>query len=265
MPDLEPDITYFLNLGGYAGRNRPFSSINDNLFMLPRFPLATHYEKNDKNAFCDVNSQCDIGEGCDCTTVLDVGSNVTVRLVLSGVGQERNDNHPMHLHGHSVHVLSIGRGGYSSENGRLVSSSRDLTCTEDGNDMETIDDNRCPHPRFRSSTNTTFPLDSFTIRKDTFVVPAGGYVVVQFRSDNPGYWLLHCHLHLHLREGLALIVREDVDNTNRPPQEMETCNSFIWDVDDFMEAIQEERGSGLVVIPSILMSSFAVMLGSLLY
>ena len=42
---------------------------------------------------------------------------------------------------------------------------------------------------------------------------------------------------------MALVIREDVDNIFRPPQEMETCNSFIWDVDDFMEAIQEERGS----------------------
>ena len=260
MPDQTPDVTYFLNLAGFGFYVNPVSSINDFLFVLPQFPLATHFEKNDEKSFCDVNSVCNIYGGCDCTTVLDIGSNVTVRLVISTVGEERNDHHPIHLHGHSVHVLSIGRGGYSSENGRLVSSSRDLTCTEDGNDMETIDDNRCSIPRFRSSTNTTFPLDSFTVRKDTFIVPAGGYVVVQFRSDNPGYWLLHCHNELHQREGMALVIREDVGNINRPPEEMETCNSFIWDVDDFMEAIQDERGSGSVVFPSILMCIFGVVL-----
>jgi hypothetical protein len=146
--------------------------------------------------------------------------------------------------------------------GRLVSSTRDLTCTEDGDDTETLDKNRCPNPRFRSS-NTTFPLDKYTVRKDIFILPAGGYVVVQFRSDNPGYWLFHCHIHLHHREGLALVIREDVENFKRPPEEMETCNSFIWDVNDFMEAIQEEQGSGSFVIPSILMSSFAVALGML--
>ena len=262
MPDQIPDVTYFTNIAGYAGRNKPFSSINDKFFVLPQFPLTTHYEKNSENSFCAVNSQCDIDEGCDCTTVLDIGSNVTVRLVISAVGEERNDNHPMHIHGHSVHILGIGRGEYSPEDGRLVSSTRDLTCTEDGDDTETLDSNRCPNPRFRSS-NTTFPLDQYTVRKDTFIVPAGGYVVVQFRSDNPGYWLFHCHLHLHQREGMSLVIREDVENFKRPPEEMETCNSFIWDVNDFMEAIQEEQGSGSFVIPSIMMSSFAVALGML--
>ena len=59
-------------------------------------------------------------------------------------------------------------------------------------------------------------------------------MVVQFRSDNPGYWLFHCHNGVHQREGMALIIREDVDNIKSPPEEMETCNSFIWDVHDFM-------------------------------
>ncbi|CAI8053707.1 hypothetical protein GBAR_LOCUS29352 [Geodia barretti] len=177
MPDQIPDVTYFTNIAGFLGRNKPFSSINDKLFVLPQFPLTTYYEKNDENAYCAVDSQCDSDFGCECTTVLDVGSNVTVRLVISAVGEERNINHPMHIHGHSVHILSIGRGEYSLANGRLVSSTRDLTCTEDGDDTETLDNNRCPNPRFRSS-NTTFPLDKYTVRKDTFIVPAGGYVVV---------------------------------------------------------------------------------------
>ena len=62
---------------------------------------------------------------------------------------------------------------------------------------------------------------------------------------------------------MALVIREDVDNINRPPEEMKTCNSFIWDVNDFMEAIQEEQGSDSFVIPSILMTSLAITLGML--
>ena len=260
MPDLEPDVA---NLA--ARRRKPASSINDKLFVSPQFPLTTHYEKNDESSFCDVNSVCESGVdlGCDRTTVMDIGRNVTVRVVVSAVGLERKGNHPFHIHGHSVHILSVGYGEYSDEYGSLEASSRDLTCTENENDTDILDDDRCPNPRFRSSTNTTFPLNQFMVRKDTFNVPAGGYVVVQFRSDNPGYWFFHCHTLLHQREGMALVIREDVDNIFRPPQEMETCNSFIWDVDDFMEAIQDERGSGSVVFPSILISSFVIMLGLL--
>ena len=184
-----------------------------------------------------IQSAAYIPGGCDCTTVLDIPHNITVRLVISAVGEERNNQHPFHIHGHSVHVLKYGYGGYSSEDGFLTGSSRDLTCTEDGDDLETLDDIRCPKPRFRSS-NTIFSLDKSTVRKDTFVVAAGGYLVVQFRSDNPGYWLSHCHMEIHQREGMALAIREGVDKIMEPPDEMETCNSFIWDVHDFMSAIE---------------------------
>ena len=261
MPDKKPDVTYFANVAGIVPGYKPVSSINDNLFVLPQFPLATHYEKNDESSFCDVNSVCETQAGCDCTTVMDIGRNMTVRIVISTVGEERNDNHPFHIHGHSVHVLSVGYGEYSSENGSLTKSSRDLTCTANGDDADILDDIRCPNPRFRFP-NTSFPLDQFTVRKDTFIVPAGGYVVVQFRSDNPGYWLFHCHNEIHQREGMALVIREDVDNIKSPPEEMETCNSFIWDIHDFMASLEEEGGSCLVAIPSIL-SYFVVALGML--
>ena len=88
-------------------------------------------------------------------------------------------------------------------------------------------------------------------------------MVVQFRSDNPGYWLFHCHNEIHRSGGMSLIIREDIDNIKSPPEEMGTCNSFIWDVHDFMASLEEERGSCFVAIPSILTSSFMVMLGML--
>ena len=263
MPDKEPDITYFANLA--ARRRKPASSINEKLFAQPRFPLTTHYEKNDENSFCDVNSVCesDVDLGCDCTTVMDTGTNLTVRVVISAIGLERKGSHPFHIHGHSVHIMGFGYGEYSDEKGFLGGSSLDLTCTDDGNDTETIDDNRCPNPRFRSPK--TFPIDRLTVRKDTFIVPAGGYVVVQFRSNNPGYWMFHCHTLLHQREGLALIIREDVDNIKGPPEEMKTCNSFMWDVDEFMAGIKEESGSGSVVMSCNVMKIFVPVLGMVLY
>ena len=263
MPDDMPTVTSFMNLAGFAARNKPISSINDIHFMLPEYPLATHYNKNDKDSFCDVNSVCEEVGGCQCTTVLDIPFNVTVRLVISGVGEERNAHHPFHIHGHSVHILKVGHGEYSGENGSIIASSRDLTCTEDGNDLKTLDKIRCPNPRFRSP-DIDLPLDEYTVRKDTIIVPSGGYIVVQFRSDNPGFWLSHCHIELHQREGMALVLREAVDEINTPPEEMETCNSFIWDVHDFMSAIEGESGGGITFQPYILLSSFASLLATIL-
>lgn len=43
-------------------------------------------------------------------------------------------------------------------------------------------------------------------RRDTVQIPRRGYVVLRFRADNPGVWLLHCHLLWHLAGGMAMLV-----------------------------------------------------------
>lgn len=69
--------------------------------------------------------------------------------------------HPMHLHGHDFHVLAQGAGLY----------------------------------------NDSIPLNLVNPpRRDTAIMPhdpangQGGYLVVAFKSDNPGAWLMHCHI-----------------------------------------------------------------------
>ena len=103
-PDQTPNVTSFMNLAGFVGREKPISSINDKHFRIPKFPLATQYEKNDEASFCDVNSEWERRGGCECTTVMDLPDNVTVRFIISTVGEERNATHPIHIHGHSVYT-----------------------------------------------------------------------------------------------------------------------------------------------------------------
>lgn len=43
-------------------------------------------------------------------------------------------------------------------------------------------------------------------RRDTAYLPSGGYLAVAFRPDNPGAWLMHCHIAWHASSGLALQV-----------------------------------------------------------
>jgi hypothetical protein len=33
---------------------------------------------------------------------------------------------------------------------------------------------------------------------------AGGYLVIAFKTDNPGSWLMHCHVAWHASEGFAV-------------------------------------------------------------
>ncbi|KAI9507002.1 Fet3 protein [Russula earlei] len=46
------------------------------------------------------------------------------------------------------------------------------------------------------------------IRRDTIQVPSGSSVALRVAADNPGTWLLHCHIEWHLEAGLAVTLIE---------------------------------------------------------
>lgn len=87
-------------------------------------------------------------------------------------------SHPFHLHGHGFYVLSsyradgrTGWGSYNPYEGGESPSGLDLTT----------------------------PL-----RKDTVAVPRRGHVVMRAFMDNPGVWMLHCHVQVHMSTGMAM-------------------------------------------------------------
>ncbi|KAF3020071.1 hypothetical protein E8E14_000861 [Neopestalotiopsis sp. 37M] len=46
-------------------------------------------------------------------------------------------------------------------------------------------------------------------RRDVVLLPTDGYVVIAFKADNPGPWLVHCHIAFHISEGLGMQILED--------------------------------------------------------
>ncbi|KAG2420414.1 hypothetical protein HFD88_005215 [Aspergillus terreus] len=46
-------------------------------------------------------------------------------------------------------------------------------------------------------------------RRDVVLLPKNGFVVIAFRLDNPGPWVLHCHIAWHASAGLALQALEE--------------------------------------------------------
>lgn len=74
--------------------------------------------------------------------------------------------HPIHLHGHDYYIVGQGTG------------------TWDG-------------------STTGLNLNNPT-RRDTATLPAGGYLLMAFPADNPGMWIMHCHIAWHASQGLAL-------------------------------------------------------------
>ena len=43
------------------------------------------------------------------------------------------------------------------------------------------------------------------------MITGEGYIVIAFETDNPGAWLLHCHIGWHTSQGFALTFMENVD------------------------------------------------------
>lgn len=48
-------------------------------------------------------------------------------------------------------------------------------------------------------------------RRDVVLVPANGFVAIAFKADNPGVWLLHCHIAWHASSGLGFQILERQD------------------------------------------------------
>jgi FtsP/CotA-like multicopper oxidase with cupredoxin domain len=96
----------------------------------------------------------------------------------------------MHLHGHDFLIL-----------GRSPAVAQPLSL---------------PGPRRFNPATDTATLD-FTnpTRRDTTMLPGNGWLVVAFRSDNPGAWLFHCHIAWHVSQGLSIQFLERVQDIPR--------------------------------------------------
>jgi len=41
-------------------------------------------------------------------------------------------------------------------------------------------------------------------RRDVHHMPADGWLVIAYPTDNPGAWLMHCHIAFHVAMGLSV-------------------------------------------------------------
>lgn len=82
--------------------------------------------------------------------------------------------------------------------------------------------------------NKTFSIPTLNLtlynppRRDVVLLPTSGYIVIAFKADNPGAWLVHCHIAFHISEGLGLQIMERQDFAND-----------FWPKDGSSEAIKE--------------------------
>ncbi len=173
---------------------------------------------------------------CICTQIINLDNPfATTQFVLSAVGDTGLTYHPVHLHGHTFQVAGIFYPEYY-ENATKKAPNPNITCKNDPS---------CTNPGW-----TTTPMDGSvnnkTVRKDTIVIPAGGYVVIHFVANNWGYWYMHCHIEPHFIEGMAVVINELNELQNPPPEPLKLlrCGNFNWTVEDFNESIKPSDFSG---------------------
>ncbi|KAK2158374.1 hypothetical protein NP493_1804g00021 [Ridgeia piscesae] len=212
----QPAVEHFLNWNGVVG-----SSVNARRFVFPKMPFFLDY--HDHIVPCDDN-ECDT-KGCKCTNVLDLPYNETIQMVFTNynpINANDLEHHPIHMHGHNFAVLAMGYPQFDSTTGRFVSPNTDIDCT-----------NRlCTKPRWRRGCEPALNLVDPPVR-DVVIVPAGGYTVIRFRSTNPGFWIFHCHLEMHIMEGMGLVLRVGEDRVPQLPRHFPTCNVFDWTSEEF--------------------------------
>ena len=223
------DCTHFINFN-FEGSSTT-SSVNGRNFILPSFPPQTQNQDFlKKSPICNNSADCNPSTiDCSCVYKIDIPYMKTVQFVFSNVGGEiwMSHSHPIHLHGHSFHVVHVGYPKYDPDNGFVKEHNKDIYCDDVKCTKDGCNNKSCTRPRW-ANPPPLFSINPYTVRKDTVSVPAGGYVVINFISDNPGHWFLHCHIEGHLLEGMALIVNEASAKQPKPPPGIEKikCGDF---------------------------------------
>lgn len=242
LPASDKENLKFFNFG-FEGM-RSTSAINGMNFKLPTTPYQTYcdqYEDDRERGgiLCDSNTNANFPV---CINVAQIASSAqyaedaeeypSVNFVLTAVGDicKKNNNfsHPIHLHGHTFYVVAVRHGKYNSS-GELAENNDDVKC----------DNESCHNPGWTGDVLPPYlqgrkRVRLRAIRKDTIIVPAGGYVVIAFLANNPGYWFMHCHIEAHQLEGMAVVVQEYPSNQQwAPPTDINRIGNFTWSIDEY--------------------------------
>ncbi|CAJ2649070.1 unnamed protein product [Trifolium pratense] len=126
------------------------------------------------------------------TKVLVLEYDASVELILQGTNVLASDNHPIHLHGYTFYVVGSGFGNFDPK--------------QDPKNYNLID-----------------PPQETTVG-----LPKNGWVAIRFKANNPGMWLLHCHIERHASWGMNMVFLVKDGPTPQtqmipPPKDLPKC------------------------------------------
>jgi FtsP/CotA-like multicopper oxidase with cupredoxin domain len=112
--------------------------------------------------------------------------------------------HPIHLHGHDFFVMAQGINPWDGTTNSLVNPPR----------------------------------------RDTAMLEGGGYLLIAFEADNPGAWLMHCHIGWHTNEGFALqFVEQEKEARKLIDSQALESNCANWkNYDASSDVVQDDSG-----------------------
>ncbi|ORY55894.1 multicopper oxidase [Pseudomassariella vexata] len=102
--------------------------------------------------------------------------------------------HPVHVHGRHFYVLGSGEGNFT---------------------WDTVEEAAAAVPE---SFNLVNPPLRDTIATP-FAGPSGSWLAIRRPSDNPGVWLMHCHIQSHIQGGMSMIIQDGIDDLPAIPAE----------------------------------------------
>jgi FtsP/CotA-like multicopper oxidase with cupredoxin domain len=124
-------------------------------------------------------------------------------------------DHPIHLHGHTVEILDVSHPKRQVCNLAYCELNQDYS-------RYTLDKIR--------ALDRAIQVDA-AVRKDTFIIPAGGAVVTRFQTGTQGLWLAHGQIDTHRQDGMSFVL--NVGDYQIPkvdewlPNDFPSCNSSL--------------------------------------
>ncbi|TID17902.1 putative urea active transporter 1 [Venturia nashicola] len=180
-PPLEPvdlPIRLHVNRTRSVPHGVPRATINDKTFIPQKVPaLFTALSIGD-----EFNTNPEVYGGIS-PYIVRYGQVVEITII--------NDTpvpHPWHLHGHSMQIIDRTYYGSRTPPNIILPDNAGVV--------------HVPTPILPKSP----------MRRDTvYVYPNGGTLTLRFRADNPGVWLLHCHIEWHVSAGMQATIIEAPD------------------------------------------------------
>lgn len=166
-----PDVTFTLDLSFFEQDNQNRAGFNNITYLTQLVPtLATALTT---------------GKAASNASIYGTNTNAMVaeygQLVEIVINNYDTGAHIMHIHGHQPQLVARVNGEVNAA-GNITSQA-----IYDGD-------------------SSSFP--KIPVRRDTWVLAAAGYTVVRFVANNPGVWIIHCHMEWHIDAGLTATLIE---------------------------------------------------------